>query len=161
MAKKSFNISSTLKKNKEVLDPKLPEKVELKKKPRDFEGIKDKVDGIHQAAPKEAVAKEAPKPVSKVETQPAKEKHEVDLSVEKVSAAAPSAKSVEIPQTIKKTPVTKPKVKPSNTVKEKMVRMTIDTPEGMHRKLKIKSIEQGVSMRDYILRLIAREIKKG
>ena len=44
-------------------------------------------------------------------------------------------------------------------VKEKLVRMTIDTPESMHKALKIKSIERGISLRDYILRLIEKELK--
>ena len=156
MAKKSFNISSTLKKNKEVLDPKLPEKVILRKKARNFDEIKEKVEGIHQEPAKEAVKA----PEVKEQAKTVEDIREVELSIERKTSPEP-AKSVEIPQATTAVPVTKPKAKPSNTVKERMVRMTIDTPEGMHRKLKIKSIEKGVSMRDYILRLIEREIKKG
>jgi len=152
MAKKSFNISSTLKKNKEVLDPKLPEKVVLKKKPRNFDEIKEKVEDIHQEQKKE------PRPAP--DTKANEETREIELPVERKTTPEP-VKSVEVPQTSAVVPVTKSKRKSSNTVKERMVRMTIDTPVDMHRKLKIRSIEKGVSMRDYILRLIEREIKKG
>ena len=61
---------------------------------------------------------------------------EIELSIER-KASPELVKSVEIPQTTSAVPVTKSKKKPSNTVKERLVRMTIDTPEGMHRKLKI------------------------
>ena len=49
--------------------------------------------------------------------------------------------------------------KEKKTTPPKLVRLTIDTPEGMHRKLKIRSIESGLSMRDYVLRLIEKSLK--
>ncbi len=147
MAKKSFNISSTLKKNKESLEPKLPEKVELKKKRKNFDEIKEKVEEIHDGVGADAPVKEVPVvPATPIATPASTE----------VAAVAPPAKEKPV---VKSSHV--PKRKPSNTVKERMVRMTIDTPEAMHRRLKIMSIEKGVSMRDLILRLIEREIKKG
>jgi len=49
--------------------------------------------------------------------------------------------------------------KEKKTTPPKLVRLTIDTPESMHRKLKIRSIESGLSMRDYVLRLIEKSLK--
>ncbi len=117
MAKKKFNISSTLSKNKET---KLAEKIPLKKTAKDIEIVKEKVEEIHPIA-------------------------------EEVVVAPPKAKVV-------KAVAPKPKVKIVEE-KVKLVRMTIDTPEDMHKRLKIKSIERGISMRDYVLRLIEKELK--
>lgn len=116
MAKKSFNIASTLKKNQES---QLGEKIPLQKKQKDLEEVEKKVAIIHQ--------EEQPK---------AKER-----TKEKASAKTVKTKVVS-----KKT--------------EKLVRLTIDTPAAMHRKLKIRSIERGVSMRDYILELMHRELSE-
>ena len=110
MAKKSFNISSTLSKNKESqLAPKVP----LKKTIKNDEKLKEDVARIH--------------------------------GEETAASKAPAGKSA----VRRKTP--KPAV-------DKLVRLTIDTPVEMHKKLKIKSIEKGVSMRDYILELIHKEL---
>jgi len=114
MAKKRFNISSTLNKNKET---KLADKIPLKKMTKDLEDVKEKVEQIH---PEEKVSKA-------------------------VATPKPKAKKVAPP------PVVEEKVK--------LVRMTIDTPEDMHKRLKIKSIERGISLRDYVLKLIAKELK--
>ncbi len=115
MAKKKFNISSTLNKNQET---KLAERIPLKKTSKDLEVVKEKVEQIHQSAPKPAV---------------------------EVKTKAPAIKS---------------SPKPAKTEKKvKLVRMTIDTPEDMHKRLKIKSIERGISLRDYILKLIEKELK--
>lgn len=113
MAKKKFNISSTLNKNQGA---KLADKIPLKKTAKDLEEVKEKVDQIHP-----------------------------DLA-----GSEPATK----PKTIEK--AIKP---PAKEQKIKLVRMTIDTPEDMHKKLKIKSIEKGISLRDYILRLITKELK--
>lgn len=113
MAKKRFNISSTLNKNQET---KLAEKIPLKKSAKDLETVKEKVEEIHKEEPPKRVA-------------PVKASQPVKKQAKK-----------EIP-------------------KEKLVRMTIDTPEAMHKALKIKSIERGISLRDYILRLIEKELK--
>jgi predicted HicB family RNase H-like nuclease len=114
MAKKKFNISSTLNKNQET---KLAEKIPLKKTTKDLEEVKEKVEKIHVEEPKSPVS---PDKTKKVKNNPAPKK-----VIEK----------------------------------EKLVRMTIDTPEGMHKKLKIKAIERGISLRDYILLLITKELK--
>ena len=115
MAKKSFNISSTLSKNQE---PKLAEKIPLKKKTKDVTEVAKKVAMIHQE-----------------DSQASEGSAQVDKPAAKKKAA--------------------PKVKAKP---EKLVRLTIDTPASIHRKLKIRSIEKGLSMRDYILRLLEKEL---
>ncbi len=114
MAKKSFNISSTLSKNKE---PQLAAKIPLQKKAKDTKDVANKVAIIHKEEESEQKAK------------------------------------------LKKEIVEKPvKAKAERKKTAKLVRLTIDTPESMHRKLKIKAIEKGVSMRDYILQLLEKEL---
>ena len=110
MAKKKFNISQTLKKNKNnPSEIELPKKVILPKKAIEDEAVKKKVKAIEQ--PKKEVESKAKRKPKKEEKPP------------------------------------------------KLVRLTIDTPEAMHRKLKIRSIESGLSMRDYVLRLIEKSLK--
>jgi len=128
MAKKKFNISSTLKKNNKEEEVKLAPKIPLKKRTRDLEEVKTKVEKIH--------ADEVKKPVVKKE-----------------------AKKVTQPEPVTE-PTPKPR-KPKVVEKSRMVRMTIDTPEEMHLQLKIKSIQSRMSMRDYVLRLIEKDLKKG
>jgi len=124
MAKKKFNISSTLKKNKKD-EVELAAKVPLKKIKKDPDEIKEKVEEIH--------------------------------ADEKSSKTNPI---VEESTPVKETP--KPKTKKvAKPIKERMVRMTIDTPEEMHLQLKIKSIQARTSMRDYVLKLIEKDLKKG
>lgn len=124
MAKKKFNISSTLKKNKKE-EVELAAKVPLKKVTKDPEEIKERVEEIHADEvinePKTTVEEPAP---------------------------------VKEPSKPKSRKVTKP-------IKERMVRMTIDTPEEMHLQLKIKSIQARTSMREYVLKLIEKDLKKG
>jgi len=106
MAKKKFDISSTLNKNKPA---PLAGKVPLRKTAKDPEVIKSKVEEIHGEEP---------------------------------------------------LPAPPPAEKPKAPVKEvRLVRMTIDTPENTHKRLKIKAIEHGISIRKYILRLIEKDLK--
>ncbi len=133
MAKKKFNISSTLKKNSKEEEVKLAPKIPLKKTVKDPEEVKSKVDEIHG----EKTEKEETSPISEVEQQ-----------AEEVSPK-PKAK-----------PKTAPK-KEAPAEKGRMVRMTIDTPEEIHLQLKIKSIQTRMSMRDYVLKLIEKDLKKG
>jgi len=124
MAKKKFNISSTLKKNKKE-EVELAPKVPLKKTSKNMEDVKEKVEAIH--------ADEPPKTKTKTTT--------------------PSTKS-------RNTTKSKAEIQPAEEQKQKMVRMTIDTPEEMHLQLKIKSIQARMSMRDYVLGLIEKDLKK-
>ena len=132
MAKKKFNISSTLKKNSKAEEVKLAPKIPLKKTVKDTEVIKTKVDEIHGKT---------------VELETTSEtKEEINSPI--IEAPKPNAKPK---ATKKEAPVEK----------GRMVRMTIDTPEEMHLQLKIKSIQSRMSMRDYVLRLIEKDLKKG
>jgi len=134
MAKKKFNISSTLKKNKKAEEVQLAPKIPLKKTIKDPEVVKTKVEEIHGEAidQNRKAAPQAKEEVTKSIIEPAKSKT--------------------------KTKVTKKEVP---VKKGRMVRMTIDTPEDMHLQLKIKSIQTRMSMRDYVLRLIEKDLKKG
>ena len=123
MAKKTFDISSTLNKNKDTAQ--LASKIPLKKTEKDTEEVREKVDLIHSAPEPESV-KTKPVTVAKAD------------KATKVKASAKAAQMPDVP---------------------KLVRLTIDTPEEMHKKLKIKSIEKGISMRDYILLLLEKELK--
>ena len=121
MAKKTFDISGTLNKNK---SPQLPDKVPLKKTSKDTEVKKAQVEQIHQPT-----------------VEPP-----VDTTANS-SKAPPASKN-------------RSRSKPVAPEKEKLVRLTIDTPERMHKRLKIRAIEKGISMRDYILQLLEKELKK-
>lgn len=127
MAKKKFNISSTLKKNNKEEEVKLAPKIPLKKTSKDPEEVKTKVEEIHADEVPQSVVEEAESP-----TEP-----------------------------VKKTTSTARAKKAKTVAKGKMVRMTIDTPEEMHLQLKIKSIQSRMSMRDYVLKLIEKDLKKG
>ena len=130
MAKKKFNISSTLKKNTKEEKVELAPKIPLKKSVKDPEAVKSKVEAIH-ADRKPVKAKAAPKLVEE----------------EAIPVEEPKSK-----------PATK---KTTSEERGRMVRMTIDTPEEMHLQLKIKSIQSRMSMRDYVLKLIEKDLKKG
>lgn len=130
MAKKKFNISSTLKKNAKKEKVELAAKVPLKKVTKDPEEIKEKVEEIH-----------ADEVIDKVE--PIEEPVRNEPPVTKNTSRSSKAKKASPPP------------------KERMVRMTIDTPEEMHLRLKIKSIQARTSMRDYVLNLIEKDLKKG
>ena len=145
MAKKNFNVTSTLGKAKiSNPEPELSSKIELRKNTKNLEDVKEKVDSLHSAEIT---------PVQKLTT-------EVAATPEKVVA------QVAIP-------VEEEKIKPNSRTRyskkeqekpvesEKLVRLTIDTPAEMHTKLKVKSVLSGISMRDYILQLLEKELKKG
>ena len=134
MAKKKFNISSTLKKNSKIEEVKLAPKIPLKKTTKDPEEVKTKVEEIH--------ADEVKTPVAKKE----------------ISKMTPSSKAAQPKPAEELT--SKPR-KPKVVEKGRMVRMTIDTPEELHLQLKIKSIQSRMSMRDYVLKLIEKDLKKG
>jgi hypothetical protein len=135
MTKKKFNISSTLRKNAKVEEVELAPKIPLKKTTKDPEIVKTKVEEIHANEVKTPVAKK-----ETTKTAPAK------------AAQPESAEAL--------TPGPKPR-KTKVVEKGRMVRMTIDTPEEMHLQLKIKSIQARMSMRDYVLKLIEKDLKKG
>lgn len=132
MAKKRFNISSTLNKNKDKEPTPLAAKIPLKKSTKDTEEVAAKVAEIHQ----EEVKEKTPEPVAKEAVEPK------------------ATKRAQTKKTSRKTTAQKQEPKA-----EKLVRLTIDTPMSMHKRLKIHAIEEGVSMRDFILNLIERNLE--
>lgn len=133
MAKKKFNVSSTLGKNKITPpEPTLAPKIPLRKNTKDLEEVKEKVESLHSTE----------KPVEK------------PVEVAAVSVPVETPKPNSRTQSIRKK--TEKPVEP-----EKLVRLTIDTPAEMHTRLKVKAVLSGISMRDYILKLLERELKKG
>lgn len=133
MAKKSFDIKSTLKKNSTI---ELPKRIPLKKTEKDLTEVNEKIAIIHDEKPVAAIAQE-PAPVATIKDDP-------------VVDPGPRTKNQDKPKK-------KPASKKSNTA-IKNVRMTIDTPSDMHIKLKIKSIENSMSLRDYVLMLIEKDL---
>lgn len=133
MAKKSFNISSTLKKNSPEIQ--LAPKIDLKKTVKNPEEILEKVNEIHDIS----------------------EVLEGKIDTPALAEETPVKEEVFVP-TAKKAKAKKKKVE--EPIEEKITRLTIDTPSSMHKKLKIRCIEKGVSMRDLILKLIEKEISK-
>ena len=96
MAKKKFNISSTLRKNKKE-EIELAPKVPLKKKEKDMEEIKEKVEEIHS---------EEPNPKTPKRSTPAKAKaspKKPTRSTAKKSAAPEPAAEVEKPRIVRMT----------------------------------------------------------
>jgi len=132
MAKKKFNVTSTLGKNKPQ-EPTLAPKIPLKKNEKNFEEVKDRVEELHSEST----------PV--LEKTPSKD---TIKKAENVSKSAPRSR-------------TRKKAVEESSKPEKLVRLTIDTPAEMHTQLKIKAVLSGISMRDYILRLLEKELKKG
>ena len=54
-----------------------------------------------------------------------------------------------------------PEEKPEMVVdaeKTRLVRISLDTPALLHRQLKVKAIQQGLSIRDYLLELINKDL---
>ena len=131
MAKKKFGLSSTLNKNK-AEEPTLPQKVPLTRSSKNLEAVKEKVEALHD--------EKAPVVENKVA-----EVVEVPVKVEVVPETPKPAKKV--------TPKKKTEKKP-----ERMVRITVDTPKSMHVKLKIKAIEEDITIRDYVIGLIKKDL---
>ena len=133
MAKKKFGLSSTLNKNKEEA-PTLPKKVPLTKSSKDLDDVKEKVEALHEEGQTKVVEKKT------TET--------------KVELPEIVVKPLEVEKTVKKAvPKKKVEKKP-----ERMVRITVDTPKSMHIKLKIKAIEEDITIRDYVIGLIKRDL---
>jgi hypothetical protein len=129
MAKKKFNVTSTLAKNKPVIpEPLLAPKIPLRKNTKNLDDVKEKVDSLHS---KESAA---------------------EIPTTEVDKVIPASKT----RPNSRTQPVKKAAEP-----EKLVRLTIDTPAEMHTRLKVKAVLSGISMRDYILRLLEKELKKG
>mgnify|MGYP000079561084 FL=1 len=129
MAKKNFNISSTLKKNKQ--EATLPKKVELKKTTKDIDLVKETVEQLHSTEP---VAKEV-KPVIK---------EEVAEPTKIAPKRTTRAKSV--------------KTEKRKVDKSELKRLTVIMPKEIHRRLKIKAINLDSTLNDYIVGLIRDDL---
>lgn len=148
MAKKKFGLSSTLNKNKSE-EPSLPKRVPLTRSKKNLEEVAEKVEAIHD------------KPLGMVE-EPTVEitvdvKDEDMMKVVEKVREVTKAEVIEIatkPKKTKKAPTKKSTIKQP----ERMVRITVDTPRSIHVKLKIKAIEQDITIRDYIIGLIKDDL---
>lgn len=148
MAKKKFGLSSTLNKNKSEESSILPKKIPLTRKSKNLEVVKEKVEAIHEAPL--GMVKE---PIIEIAAE-MKDEHisEVVKKVREVTKA-------EIIEVSERKPKTTRKSKTSATSKaERMVRITVDTPKSMHVKLKIKAIENDITIRDYVIGLIKADL---
>ena len=129
MAKKRFNVTSTLSKNsKPPQEPTLAPKVPLKKNEKDFDVVKEHVEQMH-------------------------------TSTDKPLAKATQDESSNLANK-RTTKTTTRKTKKIVEEPEKLVRLTIDTPESMHKRLKVKAVLSGITMREYILGLLEKDLKK-
>lgn len=154
MAKKKFGLSSTLNKNSKTEESSLPKKRPLGRSKKNIAEVKEKVEAIHE------------KPLDRVE-EPLVEmtvKVNDEDMMEMVRKVQPYAEDNVVQIEEKKTESeTKPKRKytkktPTPPKPERMVRITVDTPKSMHIKLKIKAIENDITIRDYVIGLIKDDL---
>ena len=130
---KSFNISPTLKKNTKA-EPKLVEKTAFKKTLKDIGEVEKKVKLIHNEKVEKAAVVE--KVESRVEEKP----------VKKTSRKTTKAKA---PKTARKG---------TTIVTADSKRLTVVMPKEIHRRLKIKSINEEITLNELIVNLIEKEL---
>lgn len=58
------------------------------------------------------------------------------------------------------TPKRVAKKKPVKTQKKDLVRITVDVHKPLHKRIKIKALNQEISIRDYIIKLVEADLKK-
>lgn len=151
MAKKKFGLSSTLNKNK-VEEPVLPTKVPLTRSSKNVEEVKEKVEALHEEQETKLSMVEEPVVEITVNVQ--------DEDLGKVVRAVQETSKAQVVEVVEKQkPAAKTTSKAATPKKpEKMVRITVDTPKSMHVKLKIKAIEHDITIRDYVIDLIERDL---
>lgn len=66
-----------------------------------------------------------------------------------------------VKQPVKSVDVKRKAKKKTVTNKKDLVRITVDLHKPMHKKIKIKALHQETSIRDYIIGLIEKDLKKG
>ncbi|MFK7949814.1 MAG: hypothetical protein AB8G11_19645 [Saprospiraceae bacterium] len=131
---KSFNISPTLKKNTKA-EPKLAKKTTFKKKLTDIDEVEEKVELIHN---EEVVKVESDEKVeNRVEEKPVKKR--TRKTTRNKSATTPARKGTTI-------------------VTENSKRLTIVMPKETHRRLKIKSINDEITLNELIVNMIEKEL---
>lgn len=150
MSKKKFGLSSTLNKNK-VEEPVLPTKVPLTRSSKNVEEVKEKVEALHEPEPKLSMVEE---PVVEITV------NVQDEDLAKVVRAVQETSKAQVVEVVEKQKTTAKATSKAATPKkpEKMVRITVDTPKSMHVKLKIKAIEHDITIRDYVIDLIERDL---
>lgn len=153
MAKKKFGLSSTLNKNSKTEEPALPKKRPLGRSKKNIEEVKEKVEAIHEIPQDELSRVEEP-----IVEMTVKVKDE-DM-MEMVKQVQPYAEdNVVVIEEKKEKPKRKyTKKNPTPPKPERMVRITVDTPKSMHMKLKIKAIENDITIRDYVIGLIKNDL---
>lgn len=158
MAKKKFGVSSTLNKNNKVEDPALPPKRPLIRSKKNIDAVKEKVDAIHQVGNEGT----SPKPPQKTQTEVnSVEEPTIEISIKDEDVTDTSKNTQSIVEENEKNATTKRKYtkKQSTPPKpERIVRITVDTPRSMHVKLKIKAIENDITIRDYVIGLIKADL---
>lgn len=157
MAKKKFGLSSTLNKNSKTEEPALPKKRPLGRSKKNIEEVKEKVEAIHEI-PQEKSQDELDRVEEPIVEMTVKVKDE-DM-MEMVQKVQPYAEdNVVVIEEKKEKPKRKYTKKKSTPAKpERMVRITVDTPKSMHMKLKIKAIENDITIRDYVIGLIKDDL---
>lgn len=138
MAKRKFGLSSTLNRNKkEELPQDLPAKRPLPSKSKDIEAVEQKVDSIHRAEQQSAAAGSATSKASATKV------------AEKPKRAATDRKKTSPKKVVGK----------RKTVKDSDMRLTFDIPRSLHKKLKLKAINQDRTIKDYLIKMIERELR--
>jgi predicted HicB family RNase H-like nuclease len=131
---KSFNISPTLKKNTKV-EPTLAKKTTFKKTLKDVEEVEEKVEQIHkETIKKETVAKKA---VSRVGEEPVKKSTRKNTKAKTTKTTARKGTTI---------------------VTADSKRLTVVMPKETHRRLKIKSINEEITLNELIVNLIEKEL---
>lgn len=150
MTKKKFGLSSTLNKNK-IEEPVLPTKVPLTRSSKNVEEVKEKVEALHEPELKLSMVEE---PVVEITV------NVQDEDLAKVVRAVQETSKAQVVEVVEKQKPTAKATSKAATPKkpEKMVRITVDTPKSMHVKLKIKAIEHDITIRDYVIDLIERDL---
>ena len=159
MAKKKFGLSSTLNKNK-AEEPTLPQKVPLIRTEKNLEEVKEKVEAIHE--PILSIVNESVIDIP-VKTQDEQDEQPVSKSVELEPTMIAALVSELLPEPVNQSVVVevskvRKTTKTADKKPDRMVRITVDTPRSMHVKLKIKAIEQDITIRDYIINLIKKDL---
>lgn len=143
MAKKKIGLKRTLKKNQDSLeDLNLPNRKPLPKTEKDLDGMKLAVEELHQTERVGETMKASP---SKPQVEPLKTE---------------TKQETKEPQSEKSATKVSPKKETRAAPEIKLKRLTIDMEKPLHKRMKIWCDEQEVSMREYIIGLIEKDMKK-
>ena len=136
MAKQKVNLRDTLQRNKQP-QVELAPKVTLKKTDKDLEKISETVDFIHNETHETPQVEDPQLPFVMLVTE---------MKPNPFEGFDPDAPSKEQAPLL-----------PSPT---RLVRISLDTPKDVHLQLKIKAVQRGQTIREYLLDLIAIDLSK-